>query len=634
MPNAEVQMPNENQPAPIPHLSFGIWQSAFGIRPRPAFTLVELMLSLAMVLLLILGINYVFRSATDAVSAGQALNGINNDAQATGPMLFDDLRNVSKNPPCFIIASQLVTQFLNDDDSKTSSDPTVIVTDNAGGIAKIGTAAGDVVSPATLGPRNHRADLLKFFAHANYHRRSGNDGQFTGSESSDDAFIELGHAALPANDLSAFYGPSSLPNTPSGLFNGTTVTGVPRVGAYASDWVLARKVTLLLDGSKIAPNLISPNDIYYPTATVAPNDITGTTAYGANMTPLSYGTLDNNSTVTAQTQFQSSRYDLAGVTPDQYERIIANAILTWQTAGYVSAPVASPASLWWNPLVYSTALKQTNATSPQSAALSAPYQTPPYVVAYNNAVPGYTGFTLPPNPANPSTDPGLWLNRPQCNPLIQSPLSSAALAEMAPFFLQHCSQFIVEYAGDYMQQDVNGNMTGLGPDGQIDYYLDANNNKHIRWYGMPRSSTGTLHAGDSIGKPVLIRGYNPAASAAGAADDPTGGGRLNYFTDVIPLRDYYTMYLNVAVAAPVLYAPPWEVDVNFDPPGASEDYANNPAAYGTGNNIAFGDFNNPPRYVAAWHDDMPAMIRILIKVDDPNNKVKDGPWYEYVFRLK
>ena len=60
------------------------------------------------------------------------------------------------------------------------------------------------------------------------------------------------------------------------------------------------------------------------------------------------------------------------------------------------------------------------------------------------------------------------------------------------------------------------------------------------------------------------------------------------------------------------------------------------------NALAFNDPGNPvgnvmptpPRYVAAWHDDMPAMIRILIKVDDPNNKVKDGPWYEYVFRLK
>ncbi len=56
-----------------------------------------------------------------------------------------------------------------------------------------------------------------------------------------------------------------------------------------------------------------------------------------------------------------------------------------------------------------------------------------------------------------------------------------------------------------------------------------------------------------------------------------------------------------------------------------------------GNNNAFNPITSvkiAPRYVAAWHDDMPAMIRILIKVDDPNNKIKDGPWYEYVFRLK
>ncbi len=108
-----------------------------------------------------------------------------------------------------------------------------------------------------------------------------------------------------------------------------------------------------------------------------------------------------------------------------------------------------------------------------------------------------------------STIPASGYNRPQCNPLIQSPISAAALAEMAPYFLQHCSQFIVEYAGDYLQQDINGNMTGLGPDGQIDFYLDANGNKHIRWYGMPRSSTGgSPHAGDSSGKTVLIRGYD------------------------------------------------------------------------------------------------------------------------------
>ncbi|MGD0461954.1 MAG: hypothetical protein ABSB74_05660 [Tepidisphaeraceae bacterium] len=634
----------------------------------PAFTLVELMLSLAMVLLLILGINYVFRSATDAVGAGQALNGINDDAQATGPMLFDDLRNVSKNPPCFIIASQSVTQFLNSDDAKTSSDPTVIPIDNAGNYAAIWAQPSNltktptqIISPAILNSRNHRADLLKFFAHALYHRRSGNDGTYTGTESSDDAFIEIGSAALPANDLSAFYGPSSLPNIASGLFNGTTVSGVPRVGAYAADWVLARRMTLL-DGTWTAPPNppITLGDYYYGVAGTTPSGITGwtaqsgitaTTPFGPNMSPLSYGTPDvNNTGANTSTQSQSSRYDIAGITPDQFDRVIANAILNWQTpnAANANTPYSGP-SLWWNPLVYALPISQGTATptppQPYPRSIANPPDTlpnPPYVLSFFSAVPGYSAsgaFSPTPNTTLPlPIDPGLWLNRPQCNPLIQAPVTAAALAEMAPFFLQHCSQFIVEYAGDYMQQNNNpadpkyGAMTGLGPDGQIDYYVDANGNKHIRWYGMPRSSTGVPHlSGPGAGATtVLIRGYDPINVAT---NDPTAAGVMNYFTDVIPLRDYYTMYLNIGIPSPALCAPPWEVDVNFDP---TRDYANpdTTGAYTGGSHIVFGDFKNPPRYVAAWHDDMPAMIRILIKVDDPNNKVKDGPWYEYVFRLK
>src|ERR1700722_2566654 len=180
MPIAHSQFPiQQRHPKPPRALTIGNRQLEIGNRPT-AFTPVELMLSLAMVLLLIIGINYVFRSATDAVSAGESLNNINNDAQATQPLLFNDLQNASKNPPCFIIASQLITQFKNADDAKTSSDPTIIPTDNAGGTVNVGNTtvapATNHISPAILGPRNFRQDLLKFFAHANYHRRSGNDG--------------------------------------------------------------------------------------------------------------------------------------------------------------------------------------------------------------------------------------------------------------------------------------------------------------------------------------------------------------------------------------------------------------------------------------------------------------------------
>ncbi|MGD0139058.1 MAG: hypothetical protein ABSD28_09290 [Tepidisphaeraceae bacterium] len=664
----------------------------------PAFTLVELMLSLAMVLILIVGINFVFRSATDAVGAGNALNSINSDTQATQPTIFDDLRNVAKNPPCFIISSQFVTQFLNADDAKSSSDPTVIVTDNAGTTVNIGnftvSPATSHLSAAILNNRNHRADMLKFLAHGLYHRRSGPDGTYYASDSSNDAFIEYGHAALPSNDLSTFYGPSGMPNTISGVYYGATVSGVPRIGAYASDWVLTRRVTLLKDPKSITNWPPTLNDYYYPVAVAgtvpygianwnAQSGITAISQFGVGVyaTPLSYGTPDNNvadnpptpGIVVPINQFQSSRYDLAGVTPEQLDRLIANGILTWQAAGYVS-PVGTPqppASLWWNPLVYALPVTQNTATAPQYLTLSTlPYVVPCYFSPpTNSAANAFLNSATPPVPnlayaplsqpyAPLGIDPGLHLARPQCNPTIQSPVTAASLAEMAPYFLQHCSQFIVEYAGDYMQQDVNGNMTGLGPDGQIDFYLDANGNKHIRWYGMPRSATGVPHldgppGGSVAPSNVLIRGFDPTQNGGKGeyeqmnpyATTPTSA-MLNYFTDVIPLRDYYSLfYSSVSQQAatppspqptPYYACPPWEVDLNFD---CARDYGsylniNTPINTAGPNKIAFNDPNNPPRYVAAWHDDMPAMIRILIKVDDPNNKVKDGPWYEYVFRLK
>jgi hypothetical protein len=604
------------------------------------------MLSLAMVLILILGINFVFRSATDAVGAGNALNSINSDAQATQPMLFDDLRNVSKNPPCFIISSQLVTQFLNSDDAKTGSDPTIIVTDNAGSTVNIGNTtiapATSHLSPAILGPRNHRADMLKFLAHALYHRRSGPDGTYYASDSSNDAFIEYGHAALPSNDLTQFIGPSSLPNTTS-LIDAYGNAGVPRIGAYASDWVLARRVTLLKDPTSIT----TAGDYYYPVATAAPSGINGT-AYGANMSPFSYASPDNNPADTGTpppNAFQSSRYDLAGVTPEQFDRIVANAILGWQNPQ--SPPNALPApnpysgvSLWWNPLVYTFAMTQgtasyQNCTPLQNTPLTSPASAPYFVSYYklDPTLPSPQTFAAPLYNCSYPNVPGLWYNRPQCNPTIQTPVTAASLAEMAPYFLQHCSQFIVEYAGDYMQQNANGDMIGLGPDGQIDFYLDANGNKHIRWYGMPRSSTGSPHLdgppGGSVSQGnVLIRGYDYNT------DKTSTGSLLNYFTDVIPLRDYYTMWFNTLNSDKYIYSPPWEVDVNFDPTHDYGSYLSVPSPNSSGNNLAFNSRKMPPRYVAAWHDDMPAMIRILIKVDDPNNKVKDGPWYEYVFRLK
>jgi hypothetical protein len=683
----------------------------------PAFTLVELMISIAMVLVLIVGVNYVFTKTTDAVGAGQQVNTFARDSQTTQAVLFNDFRHISKDSPCFVIGSQLVTQFLNSADAQSGSDPTQIVVDPHT-IVQIGNT---FLAPATanlsqgiLNFRNHRADIVKFFAHSLFQRRSANDGSYSSQTTSQDAFITLGHALLPTNDSSVYVGPvtDSLTNPdhlvqPNGYGNtGTwystyvsTAGAAQRLGAYASDWVLARSAVLLKPlNTNLNTNLSGTaeyTEVCYPQF---PNTINGVLPnvnstghnvipYLANLTPLGNFSPDSNYVYTNNampiTVSQMSRYDLAMITTDQFRRAIADEIAQWRsndTANVNLNGYFTGGHLWWNPLVYDLAASEqpiaavgnagaatyaaqaayaVNTTPPYSAmsyfvnptyvaappnpAFPYPAQPPTYLFGtWNNAAaPGTFGAMKDAN-GNPSTPN---LARVVCNPQMQAPLTSASIAQMSPYFLQHCSQFIVEYAGDYLQQNANGTIAGVGQDGQIDFTVDANGNKKIKWYGMPRSSNGGTPnvyvpgAGNGPGGSYIIRGYSGNATVGN--DNPIDGPTMRQFVDVIPLRDYYTMWFNHLNGDNLVYQPPWEVDINFDPAGVESatapggDYAA-PTPYAGTNplKVMFGDSANPSRYVAAWYNDMPAMIRILIKVDDPNNKLKDGPWYEYVFKLK
>jgi hypothetical protein len=646
------------------------------------FTMIELMLSIALVLLLIIGINYVFKATADAVGAGETIGTMSRDTQAAQPMIFDDFRNIAKNPPCFIIASQIVTQFLNADDAATSTSPYQIVSDNSATPITISSSGG--VSPALYNYRNHRCDMIRFPAHGSYARRSANDAELTSPETGDDAFITIAHAQLPmVNEPGVF-----VPPGPNAILNGSPViysNGNPPtsplatqlVGPYASDWVLARSVILMKDPNAITyPNaptypLAAPagTDVYYPAQLLgsqpaAPNGYYSS-GVGPNITPLGYFSPDSSGTVTNYNQY--SRYDLAGITIEQFRRQIQDCLIQFRNLQYTNAtipPPSLPSYLWWNPLIYDMyatlagqaiplVLETGNPVGGAGTIIPYPY----YAISGTNpnapAVPVYT-FGPTPNAINANAEmPNL--ARPCCNPLIQTPLTSAELAQMSPYFLQHCSQFIVEYAGDYIQQDNNapktatnptgdvnaGAMTGVGPDGQIDYVLDANGNKRIRWYGMPRSFYNGPNPAVANNAGAIIRGFDPAGDPTTLKVTANGQNAvdLSQFVDVIPLRDYWWMYTAVVAGkAPGGNAqtPPWEVDVDFDP---AKDYANNPSSNSTyiSNAFQLNTTHFPQRnarYACAWYDDMPAMIRILIKVDDPNNKVKDGPWYEYVFKLK
>jgi hypothetical protein len=215
--------------------------------------------------------------------------------------------------------------------------------------------------------------------------------------------------------------------------------------------------------------------------------------------------------------------------------------------------------------------------------------------------------------------------RYRCNPTVSRPMTPQALSQSVPFFLGNCTQFIVEYAGDYLRQDpvtgdvVNGKqdlkagddqskndvsqvmyldksvnpqeyrtITG-NTDGQIDFIVDAAGSHRVRWYGLPR--------------------------------DTDGDGAIG-INDVIPLADVLE-YFQITVNGNQPALAPWENQQDLP----------NPSLKGLGNNYATfpASSANQFKYTCAWHNDAPPMIRILVKIDDPTGKLQDGQWYEYIF---
>jgi hypothetical protein len=257
----------------------------------------------------------------------------------------------------------------------------------------------------------------------------------------------------------------------------------------------------------------------------------------------------------------------------------------------------------------------------------------------------------------PGSDPNWWYDlfcatdrRFHANPFVARPLTAARFAQQAPIFLQGCTQFIVEYAGDFVAQEpatlANGaanpkygqvtnvyTNTPNGTDGQIDFLVlwdDTNNNglidpaeqpsvrRQIRWYGLPRDTNND----NSI----------PVNCAPGAP--------ANAMPDVVPLRD---VWRTATTPGPVTGAPferfNWIGTAKVSAPTKTptlKDYA--PTGSGSGDylsTIPTSAMAPDDTYTCAWgpSDPKPKMIRIIITLDDPSSKLADGKTFEFVFTL-
>jgi type II secretory pathway pseudopilin PulG len=564
-------------------------------RRAAAFTLVEVMVSLGLMVILMLAVNYIFSNVSRATSATQALARTTRDAQAAQAIMFRDFAAADvKNAPFILLRSESVPAFRNATDRLTSPDTVnsppdpLIIADPSG----TGTL---LTSAALYNDRNHRIDVFSFFSRDTFQRQTGG-GTISGSKverfvdpmSSQEAWIWYGHLNLPDN---------------SGTFTSSGVAITPGSGSftsnpnnyYASQFTIGRMAMLLqdpdattgqistyekVDTSAAAPTIM--DHLYYRPA-IDVSTALWPFKFDALTSDLSDGT----------TTLQTSRYDLAGTSMGTYRTYLQSFITS--NSGFN----------WWDPLM-----------------LAYRYQASPYIL--NDSV-------------------------------TNKRLTPEAVAKQSPIFLSGCSQFIVEYAGDFIAQDnditqttygqivntyydLNGSAAAPAPatDGEVDYILDWNDDgdnliqpaelasvhKRVRWYGLPRdiNGDGVILGGDS-----MVSNFNS-----------------NALKDVVPLRDVIVSGgKTTSTEATTSGTPPlMALETNGAPFERFAVYPQAPTLpVSTPLQLLdeyMGKKLKDEYYTCAWGpgDRKPSMIRVTFVLDDPEGQLSQPQTFEYIFKVQ
>ena len=553
-----------------------------------AFTIIEVLISIAIALLLILGINQVFSIAQQTSGAGTTALGQVESARAAQAILQGDFNNAVTGPdsPGIVIVSEPVYAYRNRQDLLSNRSTAANAVQFINDPVNANNSTGIQQSLTATNSRVHRIDRIMFFTRGTMPRQTADSPGFVSSTAWLESFVWYGHLALPRNyQYSAQYSgpkPNLPPNgysggdfrNPGDLPPGQNWTAYNPNNYFASDWVLGRVPIVLVP-------FATPNSTGTAEMTMA--------APNVGSTPLTIMALNNTLPAqafqeTPQGQLQasapvwplySSRYDMAFTSIDGMRNALSN-ILTSNTP---NNPFA-----WWQHL--------SGVFVPISLG-----QYPPDI--------RYEADPTPLHPPQP----------PPASPTQLAQWASAAAARQAPMFLRGCSQFIVEFAGDFVTQDNNpgppgapnpnfGRPLSAQPDGEIDFMVTTLSTgekvKRIRWYGFPRD----------VGSPLTPNAPQPA----GAPD-----GHIDWQDDVVPVRDL------LAVINPNNQPYPFERWVNttlrqrndYFPPGQ----------------VQVGS-----QYICAWGWDTPnvpkpKMIRITIALDDPSGRLNGEQYFEYVFNL-
>jgi prepilin-type N-terminal cleavage/methylation domain-containing protein len=495
-------------------------------RVRPAFTLVEVLISIALVLIIILGVNQVFALTSRTIGAGNAMSTIVRDARNAQTVFTRDVAGIEiDRAPFFILKSEVFVGFRNRADQLSDRD--YVITDRNQGntdrriatIDRDGNGTEELTPRALLSQRTHRADQVHFFVRSSRTRQTGGPNSFSSNVASSEQYVTYGHVRQPSRYVNpsspSFTGVDGLGHLPGIVASNATPAGgceTPNTNPnnfYATQWVLGRHSLLLREpvANVIKDNVTGDPQFYYAKSTTVP------------MSPLAgQSPATDGGTTKANHWIEHAFYDLAGTSIEKFRS---------------DMPTPLPAN-WWNT----------------------------FIVRSNGS----------PSPNRPLTWDGV--------------------ARTVPCLVPSCTQFVVEFAGDFISQNAAGGTTGVasasgGTDGVVDFILvPGTGERVIRWYGFPR--------------------------------DVTGDGSITRARDVVPLRDVAGQQLAFERQVPTqrteYAAPVGAAQITTDPVAASAQYR---CVWGP-------DTASLPR---------PKMLRIVMAIDDPAARIGGEQYFEFVVEL-
>ncbi len=633
----------------------------------PGFTLVELMISVAIALLLIIAINEIFRRTTQVISAGQSISTAVRDQRAVRQVMQADFdAMVLEGAPFFSLRMQSVPAYRNLLDMQQEGrrpggnlPGTDYVAGNEANILKItsdlnngatdssGNAVATTVSAATYGGRNHRTDLLTFFTRAPQTRQTGDINFYISPGSSGESEVCYGHLRLPANPTDAR---AINPLDPKSPVNGGTGgyfffdPGEPdwtggSTGArnenngVASQFILGRSVMLLQPvGSATTPVAFRGGfgNSGYSQLSLAPLAASSRTPVVASSTANYTGTYYSTGTTY---QYPSTGVDNQYVWPFQSRFDVADTSIN----GFASTMAGFQRNLEFLAATVSNFTTTGDNKFNYVGWFNAPNLTPlqPLAKGSDNK---YKSLTAVQGLGNSV------VYRRQALPFVLRPQTPQSVALTSPIFVPRCSQFIVEYAGDFVTQDgptsLNpkywGRVSAALPDGEVDFVI-VNGVKKIRWYGLPRNTdAGDDNVGTVSPAGAVICGDSGGANSLGAD---------NKLRDVMPLYHFLLATLGARGTSVAPYPFEKQVDPNTSSTTISDwsditkwRYGNSrlpPINYA---NPADGRAYAPAEHVynCMWtgSDLKPKLVRVTLTLEDSDDRSSTGGnTYEYVFSL-